>query len=514
MGQMVYRANLGSKAFPLISENFGQSVILKQFDQNYVKGAVNADDLDDTIGIPQCYYCHNVIATAQGYQSVGYRIRTPALAPNEEQFKDIKTIHDVDNNKAFITLTQDGRIYVARYPEYYWISTPVSGSLAGRTLYIANIEGRSLIYISNIGCYEYDFDTNLLVSVSLTGLDTAQTIGIIASQGYLIAWSKTAVAWSSTVDPTDFVPSLITGAGGGSVEGAESELTVLVAYNQGFVAYTASNAVIAVYSGNSRYPFNFKTANSTGGVTSGDLISFDSGSPSHWVYSSSGLQQVSANVSTIAFPEITDFISGKYFEDFDEVTMEFTYTELDVDQALIKKLTVVSDRYLVISYGLQELTHALLYDLGLKRFGKFKITHSDCFEWRPLNQIEADAPRESIGFLKKDGQILVADLSPASDVSSGAILLGRYQHARTRLISIQEIRLDVVRVNRNFKGYILNQLSEDYTTQIPTPMYQSVIADKHRIFNSNVTGTNQTIVGIGSFSLTSVILKYIVNGRR
>ena len=72
----------------------------------------------------------------------------------------------------------------------------------------------------------------------------------------------------------------------------------------------------------------------------------------------------------------------------------------------------------------------------------------------------------------------------------------------------------MVRVNRNFKGYILNQLSEDYTTQIPTPMYQSVIADKHRIFNSNVTGTNQTIVGIGSFSLTSVILKYIVNGRR
>ena len=46
----------------------------------------------------------------------------------------------------------------------------------------------------------------------------AQVVGITQSTGYMIAWTKNTVAWSSTIDPTDFVPDSLTGAGGGGVE--------------------------------------------------------------------------------------------------------------------------------------------------------------------------------------------------------------------------------------------------------------------------------------------------------
>ena len=75
MAQVLTRLNLASTAFPFLSEFSGRGIIVKQSDQNYVPSTVSKEDLDKDIGIPQVYYCHNIMSTGQGYMSVAY-VRT------------------------------------------------------------------------------------------------------------------------------------------------------------------------------------------------------------------------------------------------------------------------------------------------------------------------------------------------------------------------------------------------------------------------------------------------------
>lgn len=72
MAQITYRANLSAKSFPFLSENFGRSVMVGQYDNNFVRQVVSPEDQDKDIGIPQLYYCHNVMPASSGFQSVGY----------------------------------------------------------------------------------------------------------------------------------------------------------------------------------------------------------------------------------------------------------------------------------------------------------------------------------------------------------------------------------------------------------------------------------------------------------
>lgn len=76
-----------------------------------------------------------------------------------------------------------------------------------------------------------------------------------------------SVAWSSVLDPTDFIPSLITGAGAGQIEGAQGETIAAIAIQGGIIFLNATNATSALYQSNGRYPFMFNTI-----VGCGDLV--------------------------------------------------------------------------------------------------------------------------------------------------------------------------------------------------------------------------------------------------
>ena len=78
MGQITYRANLSAKAFPFISDNWGRTVITAGPDNTFNRQVSSAEDLDRDAGIPQIYYCHNVMPFAQGFQSVSYLDVIPA----------------------------------------------------------------------------------------------------------------------------------------------------------------------------------------------------------------------------------------------------------------------------------------------------------------------------------------------------------------------------------------------------------------------------------------------------
>jgi hypothetical protein len=87
-----------------------------------------------------------------------------------------------------------------------------------------------------------------------------------------------------------------------------------------------------------------------------------------------------------------------------------------------KKLTFIADRYLVISYGISSLTHALVYDAVQKRFGKLKVNHVACFQYDLLTDLVSDIPRKSIAFVSSAGTISVVNFAVAFTNRSGVLL--------------------------------------------------------------------------------------------
>jgi hypothetical protein len=72
MAQISYRANLSAAIFPMTLARAGRSVIIPGPDQNFDR-RVDPQGEQKSAGIPQIIYAENVIPTADGYQSVGFR---------------------------------------------------------------------------------------------------------------------------------------------------------------------------------------------------------------------------------------------------------------------------------------------------------------------------------------------------------------------------------------------------------------------------------------------------------
>lgn len=502
MAQIVYRGNISAKSFPFLSENFGRSVIVPGPDQAFNRQLYASADDDKNIGIPQFYYAHNVMPTPEGIQSVGYSVLVNGIQSN---MIHIDLLQNIAGEKIYLGRTGAGDFYVLQGG--IWVP---KGSYPGQVTF-AFVAGITYVYVAGIGCMYYDFSTNAFVPVVLAGLNVTgvdAVRGICAAAGYMIAWTYNFVAWSSLVDPTDFVPSLITGAGGGAVEGAKGKVNFCVPNLLGFVVYTDSNAVAALYSGNARYPFNFREIVSSGGLDSLDLIAMDSQSGNHYAYTTSGLQLVSSSVATVIYPEITDFVSGLIFEDFDTSTNLFTRQVLL--STMRKRINVISDRYFVISYGVQALTHAIVLDLAQKRYGKLKITHTKAFEFQLPSVEIRETPRQSIGFLQQDGTIRILQFN-VNFPAQGVLVLGKYQYVRSRLLTLDLIELEDVEPGTDFQVVLQTAIDgKNFYNTTPAPI---LAAGELRKYGTNETGRNHSIVCKGQFHLNTVQLTFHTNGR-
>jgi hypothetical protein len=503
MAQVTYRANLSAKSFPFLSLNWGRTVIVPQYDNTFSRQLASQEDNDKDVGIPQIYYCHNVMPHQQGFQSVGY---TTLNLGTSDTFTFMGIIRDSGDNKTYFGVSASGKFYALIGNT--WVYKATFGA-SGAQVTTAYVSGTTYIYIANYGCIKYDFAAQAFVAVTLTAVDPTQVLGVAYSAGYLIVWTKTTVAWSSTIDPTDFTPSLVTGAGGGGVESARGAINLCFAHTQGFIIYTTANAVAALYSGNSRYPFNFREIVASGGLDSINQIAYDANSGNHYAYTTSGMQLVSTTQTSTILPELTDFISGRMFEDYDEITDTFTSGTLTA--AMQKQVTMVSDRYLVISYGATSLTHALVYDLTDKRWGKLKIPHVMCFEYQLSNPGVVEIPRQSIAFLQADGTVKAVDFTVGAINSSGVICLGKYQFVRQRTLLLDEVVVEDIPVGANFTLYDLPALDGKNTTKVtPTLLYSNGLM---RRYGCDAVGVNHSILLKGSFSVVSLVLTFHIHGK-
>ncbi len=545
MAQLHSRANLSAARFPLVTSFQGRTIVLSQYDQNFQKSAVFAGaDADRDVGIPQIFYCHNVIPSENGIQSVGYTPVISAASPAQTDFDQAIKLLDPDGNK-FILVPAAGKNYVFDAPVLEWASvSPISGLASNILVTTAYVNGQSYVFYEGNGCYQYNNVTKTFDAVVLTGLIAANLKGIVGSNGYLIAWDSTTIYWSSAADPLDFTPSLLTGAGSSNVTDLKGAIVCCLPSISGFIIYSTGNAVGASFTANIRFPFTFKEVPGSGGIRSKEHISYEDNLEDHYAITSAGLQTINKSGSKVIFAEVIDFLTSRIFEDFDDTTNLFTISYPTSD--LSYKLTVVASRYLVISYGIASgiFTHALCYDILLKRWGKFKITHTDCFEYPYPNlygeityemllsigdlysdlyettyaqlfttQVSSEKPRRTIAFLQQDGTVQLANFDLGALDNNGVLLLGKYQFNRGHACTMLGCEVETMDEGTNFEAILLPSF-DGKNFQAPVVAFLKDAVGQLRRYLCRKSGQNHTWLYKGSFNMVSVLVHYTQHGFR
>lgn len=524
MSVVTYRGNVSSAFFPFVSRYQGRTIIVPGPDNNFNRQLQSAADSDKDIGIPQVYYCHNVMPNGDGLQSIGYEQRISAIdGTNRLIFQQITLRDDAAGKKGSFAFALNGFYYTVNEAVGWSVLInsyfdPASGLVvpfpAGiftdRPLSFAHVGGITYLYVSGFGCFVWDFTLNRFVITALTALVASEIIGLTESNGYLIAFSSNAVAWSSLIDPTDFTPSLQTGAGGGNVEGVKGNITCGAPTSNGFVLYTEANAVAVLYTGNAQYPFQFSECVGAGGVSTIERVTYDADSGFNYAYTSYGFQILRAKTAETVLADVTDFLAGQQLEDFDDTSLAFSYYTLTAP--LLKKLTYVANRYLIISYGITELTHAIVYDTVQKRFGKLKFTHVDCFQYELLSEAVSDIPRKSIAFIKNTGAVHVVNFALPFTARNGTVLLGKYQYVRARNLQLQLAEIEGPTDGGVMSVYdFVSVDGKNYSYILPaTPI---TIAPDLGIYGfGSPDAKNHSILIQGAYNLSTIILSFNISG--
>lgn len=546
MAYYTIRMNLLNATFPLLTELWGQTIIVPQYDQNYDRQIINASDSDRDKGVPQAFYMHNVTPTNNGYQSVAYNDFAPAFGDGTSQdFDAAFPIQTVDLAKV-VWVPAAGKNYIYSGTTASWTSVnPIApGVLADDVLVTtAYLHAETYMFYAKNGCYKYTTSTASIDPVTLTSLTIANILGVCAANGYMIAWSATGVSWSSLLDPTDFTPSLTTGAGGGQVNEAKGAVICCLPIAGGFLVYCERNIVAAKYMGNVQFPFVFAEVPGSSAIQSPEQVSWQSNLGSHYAWTDIGLIELDKNGIRNLFAEATDFIAAKIFEDFDEETLTLTREPLLASMNI--KISIIGSRFMIMSYGTvpNNYTHALFYDITTKRWGKLKIPHRDVFQWnqpsligpvtygqlegKTYNDLQGTtygafegvintAPdiKSDIAFLQADGTVKVVNFNYQETGASGVLITGKYQFFRNNWTIHLNTKLETVQQGNAFAFYIFP--SFDGKTLKPAQQLTVKSANGAEVleFAGKVTCQSFSMAFIGAFNINSLECTLMRGGNR
>lgn len=396
MAQSKISLNLSAADFTLSYRFKGPSVIIAGADQNayaaqeWFSGKTNQRGTN----IPQVSYCENTVPTTEGYRSVAYKyyIDPPETA---ESFVRILTVFDGSANSALIGVTKDRKLFiVSAYTAGLWKPLELPSTVLWFDyLNITNtvVQGKIVIHIQGAGMMTLTVETSTLVDLAsdLKGIDPLLILGVCAAKGYLIAYDATTIYWSSTEDPFDFTPSLITGAGSGKPDGAKGKIVLCKEIAQGFIIYCDVSIISAAYSSNTAIPWIFAVLQGGAGIRHENAVAYDINMSNHFAWTSAGLIGVELHSANPILPQVTDFIASGLTDKTTSFT-SYPVSEFD-DRDKEVRLSVVSSRYVFISFGylsepvdqeqqIPQLQQAFVWDTQLKRWGKLNIDHIQIFE--------------------------------------------------------------------------------------------------------------------------------------
>jgi hypothetical protein len=522
MAQVYFKMNLKQATLPMLSEEQTRTIIGSG-------GYASAGKESASPERPGIAYMHNVMPSEYGLDTVGFtsQIPSPDYPAFVEDVDDTRIIYGDEASRIYMTWDLVGNMYALLPGSSVWLAIPDPGygirrkDFTANSVTIGTVNGVSYINFSYKQTFIYNEATNALLPVELKGLIITEVLGIAASSGYLVTYTTNAINWSSTLDPTDFVASQVTGAGNANVAGTEGDIVFILSNSLGLLVYTFANVVAGTYTGNILYPWKFRPVNdSKGGITL-DRVAYEANSKDQFAYTKAGLQAVTSIGATNILPDVTDFLSGKRFEDFNTETNTYVTKDLSETQTMLKKIKYIASRYLVISYGLPKglvfegkattgyFTHALIYDTALKREGKLKIEHVDVFEY--VGE-QTEIAKETVAFLLPDGEVKTLHSSTLL-ASNGVLILGKLQEVRERMIQLLSVEVENIPLESEVGCIDMASLKgkQDYI------LHQGYIADKSSnlvIYDFRNTAKNHNLLFKGRFNLVTVQVKYAVHGRR
>ena len=506
MSRSRYRGNVLSAAFPLLSSFGGQSIIVPQIDQYYIRqNTFSGNEADRLIGIPQVLFLENIMPMTNGLQSIGYDNLITQTANHD--FDQALYLRD---SLEFQTLfvPANGKNYLYDFVHHFWTTQPTPATF-GALVSTPNIKNRQFLFYAKSKAV-YEWDGAALTPAAVSALDLSQIMGFVAANAYLVAYSETSLFWSSIVEPTDFVPSLSTGAGSSDILSLKGSIVCCTPIADGFLIYTTANIICASYSGNANFPWVFKELNGSSGITAFNQASHDTTNMPQFAFTVGGMMALDRANATNIWPEVDEFISGRRYEMYDYDQKKIV--EVDTNNALLTAVNFLASRYVILSYGDNVFSFAIVYDTALKRFGKLRIDHVDCFEfidqrtatilgpglrYRDLVGTYADQtrtylqyghysfpvpppiryfqlhgtyadqyltkykdydgfafshegffistgeePYKSIGFLQENGAIYVANFDMPITTQNSVLYIGKYQLTRGRLTNLYETWLE------------------------------------------------------------------------
>lgn len=535
MSQLPFRANLSSGFFPLLSRQQGRTVIIPGKDQFYKdRLTINQPQSPEDEGIPQIYYCHNVMPASGGLSSIGFNSQLAGLV-GKTDFNDIFLLRDINENKfLFSSGLTTNYINNANFGGWNAVGGPTSALVT-----VAYINGFTYIFFKGVGLYQYNSVTNTLDVVALTGVTASALNGICASSGFLIAWDNFSVYRSKPVSILDFTPDATQGSGASIPQDIKGQIVCCLPILAGFIIYTTKNAVGATFSNNIRYPFIYKEVQGSAGVTAPNQVSWQENTGEHYAWTQDGLQIVNKTQAKQVFPEVTDFLTCNLLEDLDNTTNTLFETKLTANLQI--RVATIAQSFVVISYGINSYTFALIYDLKYKRWGKIKTTHAAVFEfilpnlngdlsWSDLGTLAwsdlgvsswsdlgtqlqtTETANNTLAFLGLDGTVITVDFSWTGVNQAGVLIMGKYQYIRNRWLSMQEINIECEDPDSNFQLFLLASL-DGKNVNSTTELIANYINQQTRQYNSDIQGLNESLLFKGTFSLISLDMLFKIEGK-
>lgn len=523
MARLYYRGNLSSAVFPMTLADAGRTVINPQYDQNFDRRVDPAGE-QKSVGIPQAIFMENVVPTVSGYQSVGYNIRN-SMPPESGStgvitVVDCFQVADVDAGR-ILTLARNGT--VSSYADV--VSTNIGASISwqyalgdipsGARHYTAFVRGTHywsdgtdlFSYVINPTTKQITFTD---ISGSVTGVTPSDIKCIVSSYNYLIAlMNDGSIAWSSTTTPTDFTPSLVTGAGSETPSGAQGA-NFLKEHPSGFYIYCDNSIAFAQYTGNARYPWKFVPVADSGGYSSpyqafgGYNIGVQYG-----IDNSNKLQVIEGNKASLVGGEISTFLERKKNKDvFDYTTNIFS----KINGFVQKAISFVLDRYIFVSISFgtpNAYTHIFVYDVLLQRYGILKKDHTFTVSDDQGITLIPTSPTQTVYAVSFD----VYD--PQATIQ-GVLLLGKFQFVRDKALQLQEVIFECGRdpdlATQNIE--ILDYQTDDGKTFLPPVVLPLTTSTELLKADCFLTAKNHSILLKGAFDINTIELVARVAGER
>lgn len=536
MAQQSYRANLSAASYPFLLSRSAGSVIIPGPDQNYDR---RLDPTGETSspGIPQAIYLENVLPTIEGYKSVGYLDLATLPWAGPTAFLEIKS------SKSQLTellALRVGAQTAVRWTGSSWqtvgvvggTSAPNFGPVAsyaitagvirifdGDNIWLYNLSGSSLPYT---GVLQREDGITLTTGTYtpagvLTGLKA-----ISSSYNYLLllkdSGSQVQVVWSSLLTPTDFVPSLVTGSGGGAVADAQGRAVTIRATDKGFYIWNTANLLMGTYTGNARYPFRFKAVKNGSGIREASQIYGDIDESVFYYINTfhAPLAIVDDSAQRIG-TELAEFLEHNSSIDTFNYTTDTFSVEPMPPRAKAGVPYLFAGRYLCVSVdrpeqlvGTQEYFRVVyIYDTLLRRYGRLVVNHTH------LCTVYTDSVSEHLGVLNTaTGAFKLCDIASAfpSVVPQGVLLLGRFQGVRSRRLIMEELRVAKATSDNFTVRYYTTENSLDISAAV-TPYYHaadSTVSSKKYL--SRIEGTNVSVLFKGGFDISLVELNYQLGG--